>query len=218
MGVGREMGVVGGEKEGRQAGLYNLVRCERPEADNRTDYASQVASALIPALGRIGACLLSPILNYLTAIVHYQSFSQLWDPLSLCSTASTQVLAATGDSQNLMATKLYTPENNGDSTSSAKLRRSISEKHALNLTDYQQLYQWSCHRPDLFWHHVWQHPPQIVADSEPLESQVVDRNASPDQNPPWFPTTTLNWAENMLEGHRTSGDTALIQARKCSHL
>lgn len=40
--------------------------------------------------------------------------------------------------------------------------------------------------------------------------QGVSRNATPADNPAWFPTAKLNWAENMLR--RRDDKVALIQA------
>lgn len=109
--------------------------------------------------------------------------------------------------------QLYIPAI-GQVSSSAKLRRSINENHALNLADYQQLYLWSTSQFDLFWRAVWDYEPALLADSSPGLGPVVDIQATPDLNPTWFKGLTLNWAENMLEPHRASNSTALIQARK----
>lgn len=103
----------------------------------------------------------------------------------------------------------------------------INKKHALNLSDYHQLYLFSTTRIHLFWLNVFSHDPIPLADPSPslrnclnsgatddIKHAVVDKDASPDQNPRWFPGTRINWAENMLTRHRYSNNTALIQARQ----
>lgn len=86
----------------------------------------------------------------------------------------------------------------------------VNLRYDLSLTTYQDLYTWSTTRIDDFWSAVWDHTKVIGYKG----SHVVDANAKPADNPPWFSQAKVNWAENMLR-HRSDKD-AMIQTSQSS--
>lgn len=83
----------------------------------------------------------------------------------------------------------------------------INEKYHASLETYSDLYTWSTKHIDLFWSLVWDDVGIIGSKG----SHVVDNQAVPASNPPWFQGARLNWAENMLSC-RSEHKIALIQA------
>lgn len=83
----------------------------------------------------------------------------------------------------------------------------INTEHGIALQSYADLYAWSTAHLDLFWGRVWDE----VAIIGYKGSHIVDNDAVPQVNPPWFEEAKLNWAENMLHC-RSEHKIALIQA------
>lgn len=88
-----------------------------------------------------------------------------------------------------------------------RFRHHVNRRLSLDLSNYEELYAWSCDRYDQFWGEVW-HFCGVVA-SKQFET-VVDMSKRMDEFPAWFPEARLNWAENMLQ-ERSPDKTALIQ-------
>jgi acetoacetyl-CoA synthetase len=106
----------------------------------------------------------------------------------------------------LEAAPLFVPPNAGSSKCIAFLKK-VNEKYGLALDSYFDLYRWSIDHIDLFWDTVWD---DVVIVGHKGQ-HVVDNNAVPATNPPWFNEARINWAENMLIC-RSADKIALIQA------
>ena len=90
---------------------------------------------------------------------------------------------------------LFSPEDPYNTTRLFQFMREVNDKHGLRLESYQDLYQWSISKIDLFWSHVWDHT-GIIGNKG---THVVDATATPAQNPPWFADSAVNYAENLLK-------------------
>ncbi|MCP4009080.1 MAG: acetoacetate--CoA ligase [Proteobacteria bacterium] len=80
--------------------------------------------------------------------------------------------------------------------------RFANEKHALKLSSYDHLYQWSISEKQAFWSSYWDFSgivgkkgEKILVDGEDIEKAT------------WFPDALLNYAENLLQNR--SDDTAI---------
>ncbi|KAF8655274.1 hypothetical protein AX16_003174 [Volvariella volvacea WC 439] len=119
---------------------------------------------------------------------------------------------------------LYQPHN-VDATATFRFLSYVNAKFDLGLVSYQDLYIWSTNNIHQFWSAVW----NVVHVIGTKGDHVVDHNALPVANPPWFSHASLNWAENMLHC-RSQDKIALIHAteptaanptpglRQCSYL
>ncbi|KAI0722938.1 acetoacetate-CoA ligase [Earliella scabrosa] len=101
---------------------------------------------------------------------------------------------------------LYTPTNPESSRTYQFLNR-INAEQSLNLSNYHDLYRWSTENIDKFWSAVWDDTGIIGLKG----NHVVNTNALPPDNPPWFSDALVNYAENMLQC-RSAEQTALVQA------
>lgn len=110
------------------------------------------------------------------------------------------------NTEYLAAPPLFVPPDAKSSHCVAFLKK-VNEKYGLALDSYFDLYRWSTHHIELFWDTVW----DDVAIVGYKGKGVVDNNALPAANPPWFSEARLNWAENMLTC-RSADKFALIQA------
>lgn len=108
--------------------------------------------------------------------------------------------------ESLATTPLFVPPDAKSSRCVAFLK-TVNEKYGLALDSYFDLYRWSTHHIDLFWDTVWDDVAIVGYKGE----GVVDNNALPAANPPWFSEARLNWAENMLTC-RSADKFALVQA------
>jgi acetoacetyl-CoA synthetase len=71
-----------------------------------------------------------------------------------------------------------------------------NQEFGLNLTNFEDLYQWSVGNNRLdFWKLLWD---DVDIIHEGTYEKVVDPNARMDSNPEWFKGVRLNYAENML--------------------
>ncbi|KAJ3869570.1 acetoacetyl-CoA synthetase [Lentinula novae-zelandiae] len=100
---------------------------------------------------------------------------------------------------------LYQPSSTN--TATQRFLDRINANYGLSLASYSDLYQWSTTDIDDFWGSVWDET-KILGHKGKL---VVDKDAKPAENVPWFSEAQLNWAENMLQ-HRSTSKIALIQA------
>ncbi|MDB2623037.1 acetoacetate--CoA ligase [Luminiphilus sp.] len=71
------------------------------------------------------------------------------------------------------------------------------------VSDYQQLHQWSITATEDFWRSIWDYCDVISSQSS--ERVVTDRDQMPGAS--WFPDARLNFAENLL---RRRGDSTAI--------
>ena len=71
------------------------------------------------------------------------------------------------------------------------------------VSDYQQLHQWSITATEDFWRSIWDYCDVISSQSS--ERVVTDRDRMPGAS--WFPDARLNFAENLL---RRRGDSTAI--------
>ncbi|KAI0832453.1 acetoacyl-CoA synthetase [Trametes gibbosa] len=101
--------------------------------------------------------------------------------------------------------QLYAP-NSPETAPASDFMRRINAAHGLSLATYYDLYTWSTQNIGLFWSAVWDDT-EIVGHKG---SHVVDTNARPPENPPWFTEAKVNYAENMLRC-RSPDKTALLQ-------
>jgi len=109
---------------------------------------------------------------------------------------------------------LYQPSNQSDSAIFRLLRNLNQSSDALE--SYSDLYRWSTTEIANFWSVVWDETAVVGEKGD----HVVDNDASPSDNPPWFSQAKVNWAENMLLC-RSPDQVALIQAStspSCIHV
>ncbi|KAI0434721.1 hypothetical protein F5Y09DRAFT_216305 [Xylaria sp. FL1042] len=78
----------------------------------------------------------------------------------------------------------------------------VNKKHRLNLTTFQDVYQFSVDKPSDFYEEVFKFGNLIYSGSY---SRVVDESKPVDSIPRWFEGVHLNWAENLLWS-RSSAD------------
>jgi acetoacetyl-CoA synthetase len=111
------------------------------------------------------------------------------------------------------AQPLWTPSN-PEATPISKYRQHINSKFNLSLKNSQDLHKWTIApstRHD-FWIDLWSY----VGMTPPLPSgikEVYPRDATIADNPRWFPSVLMNYAENVLEGRKVDG-IALIGIRE----
>ncbi|GAB1600667.1 acetoacetyl-CoA synthetase-like [Argonauta hians] len=102
---------------------------------------------------------------------------------------------------------LFTPSHNR-LTQMDKLRELINEKYSKQLATYQDFHKWSCDHYAEFWEEVWHSTGVVYTKKYDL---VIDKNATIDEIPTWFPGSTLNYAENLL---RFNDDRVAIYATR----
>ncbi|KAI0774307.1 acetoacyl-CoA synthetase [Fomes fomentarius] len=101
---------------------------------------------------------------------------------------------------------LHTPDSPETSRTYQFMNR-INTAYALQLSTYHDLFLWSTENIDKFWSAVWDETEIIGVKGD----HIVDTDAQPPENPPWFSHAQLNYAENMLRC-RAPDKTALVQA------
>ena len=70
----------------------------------------------------------------------------------------------------------------------------VNEKHNTQLIDYDELYSWTIANPHLFWENIWEYC--NILHSCPYTQVVDDVKKMPGAK--WFPSSRLNFAENLL--------------------
>ncbi|KAG8859166.1 hypothetical protein FRB91_008752, partial [Serendipita sp. 411] len=92
---------------------------------------------------------------------------------------------------------LYRPSQSTiDSSPTFRFLKFVNERHHANFITYDQLWSWSIDHLALFWDAVWDFTGVI---GQKGQGKCVDEDATPADNPLWFPNARLNWAENMLK-------------------
>jgi acetoacetyl-CoA synthetase len=74
-----------------------------------------------------------------------------------------------------------------------RFMRVLRENHAVDVTDYAALYEWSVAQPERFWTALWSFADVI---GERGDEVLVDRDRMPGAK--WFTQARLNFAENLL--------------------
>jgi len=94
----------------------------------------------------------------------------------------------------------------------------VNQEFKVKLTNFHELYQWSCEFPESFWDLFWRYT-SIIAERKPTE---VLKNGDDFLDSKWFPDARLNFAKNLLSD--SSDNPAIVfwaedrQKRSLSHL
>ena len=94
-----------------------------------------------------------------------------------------------------MTAPLWQPSR--DRVSAARVTRFmalVNQRHALTVTTFGELYDWSIDHPQFFWKLIWEFGG--VAAARQGERALVDAQQMPGAR--WFPDARLNFAENLL--------------------
>jgi len=94
----------------------------------------------------------------------------------------------------------------------------VNQEFKVKLTNFHELYQWSCEFPESFWSLFWRYS-SIIAERNTTE---VLKNGDDFFDSQWFPEAKLNFAQNLLINQ--SNSPAIVfwaedkQKRSLSHL
>ena len=94
----------------------------------------------------------------------------------------------------------------------------VNQEFKVKLTNFHELYQWSCEFPESFWDLFWRYT-SIIAERNPTE---VLKNGDDFLDSKWFPDARLNFAKNLLSD--SSDNPAIVfwaedrQKSSLSHL
>ena len=94
----------------------------------------------------------------------------------------------------------------------------VNQEFETKLTNFHELYQWSCEFPESFWDLFWRYT-SIIAERNPTE---VLKNGDDFLDSKWFPDARLNFAKNLLSD--SSDNPAIVfwaedrQKSSLSHL
>jgi len=94
----------------------------------------------------------------------------------------------------------------------------VNQEFKVKLTNFHELYQWSCEFPESFWDLFWRYT-SIIAERKPTE---VLKNGDDFLDSKWFPDARLNFAKNLLSD--SSDNPAIVfwaedrQKSSLSHL
>ena len=81
-----------------------------------------------------------------------------------------------------------------DTTQACDFIQEVNKQFQIKLGDFEDLYQWSCNYPELFWSSFWDYA-SIIAERNPTE---VLKNGDDFLGSEWFPDARLNFAKNLL--------------------
>ena len=98
---------------------------------------------------------------------------------------------------------LWKPSNSNDSAL-YKFAKSVNSKFNVNLSSYEELWQWSTENLEQFWRYWWIQS-NIVTSKDPIETLI---SADSFEKEEWFPDAKLNFAENLLR--YKDAETAII--------
>ena len=94
-----------------------------------------------------------------------------------------------------MNTMLWQPSSMEiDTTQACDFMQEVNKQFQTKLGDFEDLYQWSCNYPELFWSSFWDYA-SIIAEKK---SNQVLKNREDFLNSEWFPQAKLNFANNLL--------------------
>jgi len=94
----------------------------------------------------------------------------------------------------------------------------VNQEFKVKLTNFHELYQWSCEFPESFWDLFWKYS-SIIAERKPTEAL---KNSDDFLGSEWFPDARLNFAKNLLSD--SSDNPAIVfwaedrQKSSLSHL
>lgn len=94
----------------------------------------------------------------------------------------------------------------------------VNQEFKVKLTNFHELYQWSCEFPESFWDKFWKYS-SIIAERKPTE---VLKNGDDFLDSKWFPDARLNFSKNLLSD--SSDNPAIVfwaedrQKSSLSHL
>ena len=114
---------------------------------------------------------------------------------------------------------LWSPsENEIENTQAWGFMQEVNQEFETKLTNFHELYQWSCEFPESFWGLFWKYS-SIIAERNPTEAL---KNGEDFLDSKWFPDARLNFAKNLLTD--SSDNPAIIfwaedrQKSSLSHL
>ncbi|MGF1770799.1 acetoacetate--CoA ligase [Vibrio wakamikoensis] len=97
----------------------------------------------------------------------------------------------------------------------------VADKPALNISDYQQLHQWTLDNPEHFWQRVWDFC-GVVGSKQGQTTQLgeaVWSDVVPARDTVWFPEAKLNYAENLLDyGSKNPEKVAILFQNEQGHV
>ena len=90
---------------------------------------------------------------------------------------------------------LWSPsENEIENTQAWGFMQEVNQEFETKLTNFHELYQWSCEFPESFWDLFWKYS-SIIAERNPTEAL---KNGEDFLGSEWFPDARLNFAKNLL--------------------
>jgi len=114
---------------------------------------------------------------------------------------------------------LWSPSTNEiENTHAWGFMQEVNQEYKVKLTNFHELYQWSCEFPESFWDLFWRYT-SIIAERNPTE---VLKNGDDFLDSKWFPDARLNFAKNLLSD--SSDNPAIVfwaedrQKSSLSHL
>lgn len=91
---------------------------------------------------------------------------------------------------------LWQPNNSDiDKSNAWQFIKIINKRFGLNLASFNELHEWSCKQPEIFWSLVWEYTNII---GERVNNEVLI-NSQDFLKSKWFPDAKLNFAENLLQ-------------------
>jgi len=114
---------------------------------------------------------------------------------------------------------LWSPSANEiENTQAWGFMQEVNQEFETKLTNFHELYQWSCEFPESFWDLFWKYS-SIIAERKPTEAL---KNGDDFLGSEWFPDARLNFAKNLLSD--SSDNPAIVfwaedkQKSSLSHL
>jgi len=90
---------------------------------------------------------------------------------------------------------LWSPSANEiENTQAWGFMQEVNQEFETKLTNFHELYQWSCEFPESFWDLFWKYS-SIIAERKPTEAL---KNSDDFLGSEWFPDARLNFAKNLL--------------------
>ena len=100
---------------------------------------------------------------------------------------------------------LWSPsENEIENTQAWGFMQEVNQEFETRLTNFHELYQWSCEFPESFWDLFWKYS-SIIAERNPTEAL---KNGDDFLDSKWFPDARLNFAKNLL--YERSDNPAIV--------
>jgi len=90
---------------------------------------------------------------------------------------------------------LWSPSANEiENTQAWGFMQEVNQEFETKLTNFHELYQWSCEFPESFWNLFWKYS-SIIAERNPTKAL---KNSDDFLGSEWFPDARLNFAKNLL--------------------